>query len=589
MTYLRRERDPLVQSILKWANEESGQLLLADLAPGTDDRERGVLAALGGIARVVASETKNTRSEVPVGVSNWWCSAPTPPKDLSADVRRALMSGRDLFSEVYTAVVSTRHRRRLGTVFTPPAVTAYMLSQCEWLGLHPAVVIDPGAGVGAFTLGAASMWGVPVIAVDLNVVTLGFLAARCHLLGYETSVSPSQDAGTILQPPAIQLVLGDFLEWLPNGLSQTNTPALIIGNPPYTRHQGIDSKLKETAREVTGSLVSSGLAGMAAYFLAASLLHLRAADSLCLILPSSWMHAKYGSEIRRHLWNLTSRRVQLSVFPHDTEVFPQTKVDAVVLLVGPQEKVRCSFTLAEAKIRGTRVDHIRVGKIDRALEQPLRLPRSLTIGKPRSSHSARLRDSFGVHRGIATGKNSFFLLSDAEVEANRIPQSALVPAISSLKKTDADTIDDETFEDLRKRGMKRWLLMLGSSSPYTQALRRYLVQGARRGYNEGYLAKHRRHWFAVEDIPPAPLLLLPMTKREFRVVRNTIGVRHTNNLYGLYPLNNDVDVDGAARWLRSRKGQLELRMAANPYGGGAFKLEPRAVGNVEVPCFFDPV
>lgn len=582
----RRTKDPLVRSILKWADAQSTTTLVSDHAPGTDDRERGLLSALGGIARVVSETTDNGGSEVPIEVSNWWSSAPSPPMELADDVRRALKSGRDLFGELYTAVVSTTHRRRFGTVFTPPAVTRHMLAQCEKYGVAPAVVIDPGAGVGAFTLDAASKWGVPVVAVDLNVATLGFLAARCHFEGHETSALQPKGGGTQAQPPAIHLVQGDFLAWLPNGLSQTRTPALIIGNPPYTRHQGMDPKLKEAAREVAGSLVSSGLAGMAAYFLAASLRYLRPSDALCMILPGSWMHARYGYEIRRHLWSLTHRRVQLNVFPHNAEVFPQSRVDAVVLFVGPHEEERCPLTLAEASINGVNVKTMRAENIDRALEQPSTFPRTLRDLNRKSRYSARLGDSFAVHRGIATGRNAYFLLSDVEVEDRQIPASALVPVISSVKNMDADTINEETFAHLRRGDVKRWLLMLEPNDINTSAIRRYIEYGVRRGVDNGFLANHRHHWFAVEDIAPAPLLLLPMTKREFRVVRNAKGVRHTNNLYGLSPITDDVDVDGAACWLRSPNGQDALLRAAHRYGGGMLKLEPRAVGNVKVPQSF---
>ena len=77
-----------------------------------------------------------------------------------------------------------------------------------------------------------------------------------------------------------------------------------------------------------------------------------------------------------------------------------------------------------------------------------------------------------------------------------------------------------------------------------------------------------------------------MTKHEFRVVRNMKGAKHTNSLYGLYPHSDEVDVDLAARWLRSASGQSALRREAGRYGAGMLKLEPRAVGSTKVPQSF---
>ena len=584
-----RKRDALVRSILTWAGGQNVKALAPHFALGTDDRERSLLAALGGLAGVVSATTRRTSSEVPLDVSDWWYNGPLPPKELAEEVRRAMQSGRNLFGELYTAVVSNPHRRRLGTVFTPPAVTDHMLSQCKEYGLEPEVVIDPGAGVGAFTLDAANRWGVPVVAVDLNVATLGFLAARCHFVGLETSILLPEIGGKKAQRSTIHFVQGDFLEWLPDGLSQTRSPALIIGNPPYTRHQGMDPELKEIAREAAGHLVPSGLAGMAAYFLAASLRQLRPKDALCMILPGSWLHARYGSGIRRYVWGLTHRRIQLSVFPHRTKVFPQSQVDAVVLFVGPQEEEPCPFILAEASFKSDEVKTSRTQTIDRSPEQPSIFPRTMRDLNRRRKYSKKLRDFYRIRRGIATGRNAFFLLTDAEVENHQIPASALVPTIGSVKDLDVDTIDVDTFERLHERDLKRWLLMLRPEDLTTPAIREYIELGVRQGVHSGFLASHRRHWFAVEDIAPAPLLLLPMSSREFRVIRNTRGVRHTNNFYGLYPLTDKVDMDRAARWLRSRDGQRELRRVANRYGGGMLKLEPRMVGDVEVPESFGRV
>ena len=582
-----RTGDPILRSVLEWADSQASPILLPEFAPGTDCRERRLLAAFGGLARVISESSSDDRSTVPIEITDWWARGPSPSDELVNEVRQELKSGRDLFGDLYTATVIASHRRTLGTVFTPSTIATHMFDRCKQFGVDPAIVIDPGAGVGVFALNAASELGVPVVAVDINVVTLGFLAARSHFLGHKTSTFMSQMSGNPEGITEIQLVRGDFLAWLSNNLSQTTPPALIIGNPPYTRHQGMDSRIKESAREVVGPLVPSGLAGMAAYFLAASLRFLRPSDAICMILPGAWMQARYGREIRRHLWGLTHRRIQIDVFPHQAQVFPNSKVDAVVLFVGPQEKQRCPLTITE--VSGNQQFNVQSSctlDVDRSVEPPQTFPLALSDWGWTSRSTARLRDFFAVHRGIATGRNAFFLLNDSEVDRQEIPESALVPVISSLKKLDVDIIDDRTFAQLRSRDGKQWMLMLKPSDIDLPAIRRYLTKGTSSGVSSAFLAKQRQHWFALEDIPHAPLLLLPMTKRIFRVVRNLKGVRHTNSLYGLYPLTDDVDIERFFWWLRSGVGQRALLRVARRYGDGMYKLEPRAVGDVEVPRSF---
>ena len=48
-------RDPLVRQILKWASVQAVSPLAPEVALGTTDRERELLAALGGLACVVSS------------------------------------------------------------------------------------------------------------------------------------------------------------------------------------------------------------------------------------------------------------------------------------------------------------------------------------------------------------------------------------------------------------------------------------------------------------------------------------------------------------------------------------------------------
>ena len=295
---------------------------------------------------------------------------------------------------------------------------------------------------------------------------------------------------------------------------------MVIGNPPYTRHQGMDPRLKAAAREAAGPLISSGLAGMAAYFLAATLRYLRPSDALCMIVPGSWMHARYGREIREYLWRLTHRSVRLDVFRHDVDVFPRAQVAPVVLFVGPEAQEPGCLTVAEASISGGNVTTAQAEHIDRQLDQPRTYPRSPRDWISSGKRAAEIGESFAVHRGIATGRNAFFLLTDEEVAEHRLPASVLTPVISSLRGLKSETLDEVTFEYLGSQGMKCWLLLAKPSDVEIPEVCAYLRHGARHGAGDGVLASLRAHWFALEDLPPAPLLLLPMTRDTFRVVRN---------------------------------------------------------------------
>ena len=56
---------------------------------------------------------------------------------------------------------------------------------------------------------------------------------------------------------------------------------------------------------------------------------------------------------------LLSAASQIDVFSHQVQVFPKSKVDAVVLWVGPQEESRCPMTMTEMSLDGSHVRSLR--------------------------------------------------------------------------------------------------------------------------------------------------------------------------------------------------------------------------------------
>ena len=582
-----RTRDPVVRAVLEWLQGCDSPALLPEFAPGATQHERQLLAGLGPLA-LALSKAGGGGGEVPAEVGQWWSAPNQPPAALVGDLIDMMVDQREALGEIYTSIVSPVSRRKMGTFFTPDALTHFALAKCNEHEMTPSAVVDPGAGVGAFTLAAAEQWSTPVVAVDLNVVTLGLLAARCHYEGYETTANFDTEPKEGRRD--VQLVRTDFLTWVTTEFKSLPSPSLILGNPPYTRHQGLDPKTKRIARDAAGHLITSGLAGMAAYFLAASLRSIRPSDALCLLLPGSWMHTRYGRELREHLWRL-DRPVDLAVFPNDLLVFPGTNVDAVMLFVGPRSQRNEPLIVSSPSLHGVTVHRDDPVEIVRSGSAPPCFPRDkrawTTPSRNDDNLDDSLSDSFRVRRGIATGCNSFFLLTDEEVRTHQIPPRCLQPGITRVQAIEGDVLDERALEALGRADEKRWILCLSHRDAQSARIGAYLASGHKDGVADGFLASQREHWFVIdEDVTPAPLLVLPMTKRTFRVILNTAGALHTNTLYGLYPSNDSVDVARAAEWLRGSRGQQAMRNAARHYSSGLLKLEPRALSTLPVPPDF---
>jgi adenine-specific DNA-methyltransferase len=536
---------------------------------GADTDELKRLAALGGIAASVAGSA--TTSWHP-SLRGWAAAAPRPPDELVDATCLALGQHDDPLATLYNASISAAHRRRLGTVFTPPALVDYMLLQAEHeLGRPPRVVIDAGAGVGAFTIAAARRWtNARVVAVDINVVTLGLLASR---IAFEADAEPE------LAPRLrrVELVLGDYLDQL-RALFEERGPVLALGNPPYTRVQALPSEERTKASLAAGELIDSGHANLAMLFQAATVRHLRPDDASCMLLPGSFSYTRASRALRSFLWK-SRRSILVHRAPATMKVFSGRSVQAAVLLVGRQRKRRMPMGMARVDV-SDRVKVLEEWTLPRGDDEPENWFWAPTTAMAGSELT--LGDVAVVRRGAATGANSVFFLGDED--AAPLPRDVLVPALVNLKGFDGEEIDTAAHARHGDLSTKRWLLAVPAEYEQPAALTNYLERHRDHAMTR-HLVQKRKPWYSITELPRPHLLISPLSKKEFKVVINTAAVVPSNNLFGI-SLRNGGDPRVLAAWLRSGDGQTELLRLSRRYPGGSYKLEPRALGAVRLPVGF---
>lgn len=567
---------PLIKDLLSWCRQQKVAPVSQSAVPGPNSAERSQLAALGGVAKALSTRAATNADALPPTVKAWMEQAPKLPDRLATRLEDLLRdSNPDPLAEAYQRIVSGPRRRALGTFFTPASVSSYMKNLVLLKGLSPDVVADPGAGVGAFSDSALKVWdSSKVHAVDVNAVTLGLLAARPALL---------QELGSRLFLHHV-----DFLAWISQQWPSQMGSGLIWGNPPYTRHQELSTEAKKLAREATGGLMPGARAGLSTYFLAASLLALRDHDALCLLLPANWLESDYAQPIRRHLWSLTSRQIELHMFPRSLQLFPAARVSAMVLWVSPLNSAEPHFVAHDLieDLAGFR-NHGSL-KWDRKLNLPstfvaerIRMQRN-DLDRP----TVPLGQIAVVRRGIATGANKFFLRTDAEVA--ELPVGAYLPAATRLRDLPSDTLDESAHEALGKAGGRRWILRLREEDIKEPSIGHLVADGELNSMHKRYLCQARKFWYVLETMPVPDLLIGPMGKDRFRIVSNPVGALPTNTLYAIRlrerpALKSKVEL--LASWLRSAEGQWALSSAARQHGLGVLKLEPRDLLNTPLPTW----
>lgn len=553
---------------LAWLRGTASAPIPVDWVPGALAQERRALGVLGAVARHALGG--RVPSGWPTPINTWLSAASTVevPNEVKEQLDKNLAIAPDAaLATLYARLVAGERRRVLGTFFTPAVEVDPMLEMWDATEAAPSHVVDVGAGVGVFTAAAAQRWtDAHVSAVDVNPVTLGLLGARM-------AQADVADCAT-----NVELVLGDFTEWLLSLRRTEGERRLILGNPPYTRSQLIPPAMRSRLADATAHLCRAR-ASLSAYITALSLLHLAPSDGLCLLLPAQWLESEYAINLRRHLLGLHNRRVELRLV--NSAWFEDATVDAVVLMVGTERVGAQPFLVAEwGELQPTPIDR------EAATACGWRQWFDDDKAAPATAPDHRcLRDVVDLRRGTATGANDFFLLSDDLVAEHSIPEWALVPVVRRLAPF-SNTVTQHRF-DSQGPNERRWLLKVNLAESEKPGVKEYLALGQSWGVDQRHLCATRaKGWYDLEhDLTNPDVIITSMTRDKIRVVDNQIGAAITNNLYGW---NWKAGVTQKTRravlgWLRGAEGQEAILAECRRQGDGLSKIEPRALAALPLP------
>jgi len=481
----------------------------------------------------------------------------------------AWADGRDVIGEAYERLVPTATRRPLGQFCTPLWAGRPM---ADWLMAGaPDVLLDAGCGSGSLLIAADSARGAQptrLVGVDRDPLALTMAATTRDLRGMRD----------------LTLQRRDFL------LDDLDVrPSAIICNPPYTRHQDLPS---ETKAQVHDGLIDrlglrlSRLASLHVLFLVRAV-EIAAEDArIAFLTPAQWLDTNYAQAVKK--WILERAHVEaLVTFPVEDRVFNHAVTTAGVTLIrmgaappGHHTRiVRLGTTKQpETELRKALVE----GGRSVTLQSNGRWSRTRT---PRTSGGVALSEVADVHRGIATGHNAFFVLSEQRRRELELEQAHFLPCIASPRHFSGTILRAEDFDDMDDT-VPRWLLAL-DRVPNSAAMIRYLRGGREHLDVRGRtLVQQRmkagRRWFQVERSIDAPILFRYLNASPARFVRNAAGAAPLNNWLVVQP-HDGIDVDRLFGALSKAGEHTSLREDSRHYGKGLWKLEPRELREIVLP------
>lgn len=462
----------------------------------------------------------------------------------------------------------SRETKKLGQVPTPPVVAALM---ARWvMSARPEAVLDPAAGLGNLLHACADIrFGVKLVAVERDEDT------------FQQAKSTA--------PHGTKLVLADYL------FAESGQFTGIIANPPYVKSQRLEySEAEWRYFDERFGVQLDRLTNLYAIFLLKIWDDLAPGGRAAVLLPAEFMNANFGEEIKDRLLKEMCP-AGVVVFAPELNLFADALTTSAIIFLErggtrdrPVKAIKASSLLEAADfvggLLGEPVMEATYSIHDlRTFDPKKKWLNSLLENEPsKDVHhlTRRIGDYFQCRRGIATGANDFFCLSESLLQEHRLTQEHIEPCVT--KATDADGIvfTRRKLDDLANSGRRCYLL-----SPRVNGaeLDTYLRTGRELGIHERHLPSHRPLWYQPENRAVADVWVAVFSRETVKFILNTSSAKNLTCFHGLYAREDKTCLAPLlVLFLNSSWGRIAFSQVNRFYGDGLNKLEPKDVE--AMPC-----
>ena len=488
--------------------------------------------------------------------------------------RGLIHSNATSLESAYSERVPLDHRRRFGQFFTPPSIAELM---CEWVvSIKPASLLDPAVGLGIFVRKFLEhKIECEITAIDIDSVALN-------------SFSDSNMHGHVTE--AIQQ---DFLTW--------ESPAkfdAILANPPYLRHHDLNYD-RDIFREIgcRNDIRLSRLTNAYALFILEICRRLNLGGRAAVVVPGEWLNANFGVPIKEFLLRDGFLK-KLVYFSHAELVFDDALTTACLLFLERSHEpademvhtlfVKSGVELAHLRqiLSGGNPTHDSVFEQRFTADDLLKHPKWNSVLENGQSKTldgfVPLRELASTCRGIATGANKFFHVSQQYFQEQGISQKHALPCVGRANSVNGLIFSQDDLDQLAEEDRPTYLISFDDD--LSDAEKRYVLKGESEGLHRRYLTSARSPWYRMEQRDPAPIWAAVFGRKELRFIWNQAGVANLTTFHCVYPHDKrPVFVQALLGCLNSRIVQKRSRSHQRVYGGGLLKYEPKDLLEIPLP------
>jgi adenine-specific DNA-methyltransferase len=459
--------------------------------------------------------------------------------------------------DVYIKMTTEHRRKNFAQFFTPVQIAKIM---AEWIAsVRPKNVLEPSVGTGVLIRALGELIPdakITCIDIDQAPIALAKKSAPSHLL--------------------CNFLQADFLKH-----KMQEKFDGILSNPPYLRHHDIAYNI-DIHDEIgkRSDVVISKACNLYILFIFEICRLLAKGGRAAIIVPADWLSANSALCLREYFMEVRLLK-ELLYFDESDRHFDGVLTTSVILLL-ENDGIKNSEFVVRHYSSGLEV--VSIKSIDwNSLKKTKKWNNSLFSETSKINLSViSLASLATTKRGLATGANEFFHLTDNEIFSANILPASFLPCIGSARDVSGLIFVEADLVNLAKSGSRTKLVNL--SGKLSDAEQQYIKFGEDQRYHERFLLARRHPWYKNEKREPAPIWAASFGRDRIRFIWNQSLAVNLTTYHCIYPQNLTSSQLGAlVCLLNSSPIQNRFTEHLRVLSGGLLKFQPNDLLQIEIP------
>lgn len=445
-----------------------------------------------------------------------------------------------------------------GGYYTPKPLAEFI---AEWVATSGSKILEPSAGDGNI-LAALNNHSCEPTAVEL-------IPAEARKAEERTGV---------------KVEVADFFAWFT--AEKNGSFDGVAGNPPYIRFGNWDESSRSKALSLMTrlGLKPTRLTNAWVPFVVGAISACKVGGRVGLVLPAELMQVGYAAELRQFLIDNCKT---LDIVTFKSLIFPGILQEVILLLAvkgeGPAE-IRVADVQGTSSLQSLEFDTSYVKAPLHAKEKWTKYflkPSEVSLLRSlRTDARLHVLSHFAkVNVGVVTGRNSFFVMTQAEA-LDRGISDITIPVVTRSAQLEGIRFGEEDlkFAAGRTRLLDARDVEVGSHL----GLEQYIVAGEEAQVHTGFKCRIRDQWWVVPSIWEADAFMLRQVHTHPRIVANLTQATSTDTVHRMKMLGGTDSNKLAVAVFNSFSFAL-TETAGRSYGGGILEIEPGEAKDLPVP------